>query len=404
MEFLVGRQAILDRNCHTFGYELLYRENVKNNTSFSSLDGNTVTNRVIINTFLNLGIDRIAKNGRVFINFTRDLIVQRLYEALPKEKIVVEILEDVMAEDEVVEAVKDAKKQGYTIALDDFVFMEHLEKLVALADIIKIDFLELSKEEIKKQVEIYKKYNLKLLAEKVEDEDTFKFALDLGFSYFQGYFFQKPVIEAKTDIAPYQMSILKAMAVVNNPESEPEELIKIISGDIYLHTKILAFVNSPFFGLKHKINTIKAAVGILGLRRVKEWLNIMYVSKLSEEKPEELIILSSVRAKMASFLAPYFSLDEDDAYLLGMFSLMDSILNLPMEIVLKEFDYLSEELKAALTGKENNYKKLLDFIKMFEFGDFDRAYEIVKDTSLNIEKVNDYYFKSIEFADSIYSA
>ena len=403
MEFLVGRQAILDRNCHTFGYELLYRENVKNNTSFSALDGNTVTNRVIINTFLNLGIDRIAKNGRVFINFTRDLIVQRLYEALPKDKIVVEILEDVMAEEEVIEAVKDAKKQGYTIALDDFVFMEHLKELVALADIIKIDFLELSREEIKKQVEIYKKYDLKLLAEKVEDEDMFKFALDLGFNYFQGYFFQKPVIEAKTDIAPYQMSILKAMAIVNNPESEPEELIKIISGDIYLHTKILAFVNSPFFGLKHKINTIKAAVGILGLRRVKEWLNIMYVSKLSEEKPEELIILSSVRAKLASFLAPYFSLDEDNAYLLGMFSLMDSILNLPMEVVLKEFDYLSEELKAALTGRENKYKKLLDFIKMFEFGDFDRAYEIVKNTSLNIEQVNDYYFKSIEFADSIYS-
>jgi len=404
MEFLVGRQAMLDRNCHTFGYELLYRENIKNNTSFSALDGNTATNRVIINTFLNLGIDRIAKNGRVFINFTRDLIVQRLYETLPKEKVVVEILEDVAAEDEVVEAIKDAKKQGYMIALDDFVFMEHLEKLVALADIIKIDFLELSRDEIKKQVEIYKNYNLKLLAEKVEDEETFKFALDLGFSYFQGYFFQKPVIEAKTDIAPYQMNILKAMAIINNPESEPEELIKIISGDIYLHTKILAFVNSPFFGLKHKINTIKAAVGILGLKRVKEWLNIMYVSKLSEKKPEELIILSSVRAKLASFLAEHFSVDEDDAYLLGMFSLMDSILNLPMEIVLKEFDYLSEDLKAALTGKENNCKKLLDFIKMFEVGDFDRAYEIVKDTSLDIEQVNDYYFKSIEFADSIYSA
>lgn len=404
MEFLVGRQAILDRNCHTFGYELLYRENIKNNTSFSALDGNTATNRVIINTFLNLGIDRIAKNGRVFINFTRDLIVQRLYETLPKEKVVVEILEDVAAEDEVVEAIKDAKKQGYMIALDDFVFMEHLEKLVALADIIKIDFLELSRDEIKKQVEVYKNYNLKLLAEKVEDEETFKFALDLGFSYFQGYFFQKPVIEAKTDIAPYQMNILKAMAIINNPESEPEELIKIISGDIYLHTKILAFVNSPFFGLKRKINTIKAAVGILGLKRVKEWLNIMYVSKLSEKKPEELIILSSVRAKLASFLAEHFSVDEDDAYLLGMFSLMDSILNLPMEIVLKEFDYLSEDLKAALTGKENNCKKLLDFIKMFEVGDFDRAYEIVKDTSLDIEQVNDYYFKSIEFADSIYSA
>ncbi len=404
MEFLVGRQAILDRNGHTFGYELLYRENVKNNSSFSNLDGNTVTNRVIINTFLNLGIDRIARSGRVFINFTRDLIVQRLYEALPKERVVIEILEDVMAEEDVVAAVKDAKKQGYTIALDDFVFMEHLKSLVELADIIKIDFLELTKEEIKKQVEIYKKYNLKLLAEKVEDEETFKFAIDLGFDYFQGFFFQKPTIEAKRDIAPYQMSILKALAIANDPNSDIEDLIKLISGDIYLHTKILAFVNSPFFGLKRKVTTIKEAVGLLGLRRVKEWLNIMYVSKLSEDKPEELIVLSAVRAKFASFLAEYFSLDENDSYLLGMFSLMDSILNLPMEIVLKEFDYLCDDLKDALLGKNNDFKNLLDFIKMFENGDFDRAYSIVEHTSLNIENVNDYYFKAIEFADSIYSS
>ncbi len=404
MEFLVGRQAILDKNGHTFGYELLYRESIDKNNSASKINGNEATNRVIINTFMNLGIDKIAKRGRVFINFTRDLIIEKIYKALPRDKIVVEILEDVMAEPEVVKSIKNAKNEGYTVALDDFVFLEHLKEFVKLADIIKVDFRELSQEEIKKQVELYKRYNLRLLAEKVEDEEEFEFAKQLGFSYFQGYFFQKPTIEAKSSIAPVQTSILKAISIVNNPKSDVEDLLELLSGDVYLHTKILAFVNSPFFGLKNKVNDVKKAVNILGFSRVKEWINIMYISKLAEEKPEELIILSSIRAKFASFLAENFSADENDAYLLGMFSLMDSILNLPMEIVLKEFDYLSEDLKAALTGKDNNYKKLLDFIKMFEAGDFDKAYEIVKDTSLDIEKVNDYYFKSINFADNIYSA
>ena len=404
MEFLVGRQAILDKNGHTFGYELLYRESIDKNNSASKINGNEATNRVIINTFMNLGIDKIAKRGRVFINFTRDLIIEKIYKALPRDKIVVEILEDVMAEPEVVKSIKNAKNEGYTVALDDFVFLEHLKELVKLADIIKVDFRELSQEEIKKQVELYKRYNLRLLAEKVEDEEEFEFAKRLGFAYFQGYFFQKPTIEAKSSIAPVQTSILKAISIVNNPKSDVEDLLELISGDVYLHTKILAFVNSPFFGLKNKVNDVKKAVNILGFSRVKEWINIMYISKLAEEKPEELIILSSIRAKFASFLAENFSADENDAYLLGMFSLMDSILNLPVEIVLKEFDYLSEDLKAALTGKDNNYKKLLDFIKMFEAGDFDKAYEIVKDTSLDIEKVNDYYFKSINFADNIYSA
>ncbi len=404
MEFLVGRQAILDRNGHTFGYELLYRESFMKNNSSSSVDGNAATNRVVINAFFNLGIDRIAKNGRVFINFTRDLIVQRLYDALPKEKVVIEILEDVMAETEVVEALKDAKKQGYMIALDDFVFEEHQKSLVEIADIIKIDFLELSKEEIKREVELYKQYNLKLLAEKVEDKETFQFALDLGFSYFQGFFFQKPTIEAKSDIAPYQMNILRAIAVANDPKSDIEDLIELISGDVYLHTKILVYVNSPFFGLKRKIDTIKSAVNILGVNKIKEWLNIMYVSKLAEDKPEELIILSAVRAKFASLLAESFGVDSNDAYLLGMFSLMDSILNLPMTVVLREFDYLHDDLKGALTGKENNCKRLLDFIKMFENGNFENAYDIVRQTSLDIENVNGHYFKAIEFADTIYSS
>ncbi len=404
MEFLIGRQAILDRRKRTFGYELLYREDITNNSSSSNLSGNAVTNRVIINAFLNLGINRIAKKGRVFINFTKDLIVQKLYKVLPKDKMIIEVLEDVLAEESVIASLKDAKNQGYTVALDDFVFAEEKLELVELADIIKIDFLEMSKEDIKKEVKKYKKYyNVKLLAEKIEDEDIFKFALNLGFDYFQGFFFQKPTIEAKNDIAPYQMSILRALSMVNNPKSSMEELIELISGDVYLHTKILAFVNSPFFGLKKRVDKIKNAVYLLGMNTVREWLNIMYISKLSERRPEELIVLSTVRAKFAHFLSKYFFVEANNAYLLGMFSLMDSLLNLPMEIVLEECNYLSDDLKAALKGEDNNCKKLLDFIKMFENGDFDSAYEAMNILSLSIADVNNYYLKALEFADNIYN-
>ena len=403
MDFLIGRQAILDRKGKVFGYELLYRENPSMKTSQTNLDGDTATLRVVVNTFLNLGLDKVAKKGRIFINFTEDLITEKLFETLPKERIVIEVLETVKAKQEVIKALKEAKLNGYTIALDDFVFEEDLQELVKLADIIKIDFLELSKEEIKKEVEKYKKYNLKLLAEKVETEEDYKFALNLGFDYFQGFFFEKPEIETKKDVPAYQASLIKALRIVNDPSSQIEDLIELISGDFYLNSKFLSLVNSPFFGLRNKITSIKKAVTLLGEAKTRKWLNILYISKLAENKPEELAILSTVRAKFASLLAENFSVDEENAYMLGMYSLIDSLLELPMEKALKEFDYLNEDIKEALLGKDNIYKQLLDFIILYEKGDFDKAKEIMDKFNLTPQNINLYYFEAVEFADNIYT-
>ncbi len=402
MNFLVGRQAILDRNGNTFGYELLYREQFQHNKANNDINGNVATNRIIVNTFINLGIDKIAKLGRVFINFTKDLIVERIYESLPQDKIIVEVLEDVAADEKVIESLKNAKIKGYKIALDDFVFYDHLKELVELADIIKIDFLELTKEEIIKQVQLYKPYKLRLLAEKVEDNEEFQFALDLGFEYFQGFFFQKPTIEIKKDIAPYQTTLLRALSIVNDPTSDIDELIDLISGDLYLHTKLLAFINSPFFGLKTNITSIKSTVTLIGLLRLKEWLNIMYVSKLAENRPEELIISSTTRAKFASLLAEYFNVDENNAYLMGMFSLMDSILNVPMDMILEDFAYLDKEVKDALLGKDNKYKKLLDFVRFFESGNFEIIQDMIEKLNISKEELNKKYLYAIAFADNIY--
>ncbi len=402
MEILIGRQAILDRNNRTFGYELLYREPSTYPASRTGLDGNTATSRVIVNAFINLGIDKIAKNGVVFINFTKDLIIERAWEMLPREKVVIEVLEDVPAEDEIVKSLLDAKKQGYKIALDDFVFLEHLEELVKLADIIKVDFLGLSKDKIIEEVKKYKKFNITLLAEKVETKEDHKFALELGFQLFQGFYFTKPVIDQKKELAPYQANILKALKVINDPSSETEDLVDIISGDIYMSTKLMSLINSPYFGVKTRIKSVKKAVSLLGFEKTKEWLNILLISKLAEKKPQELAVLSTVRAKFSKLLSEQLNLDEDNAYYLGLYSLIDTILSTSMEQIIKELEFLDEEVKKALLGEENKCRELLDFIINFENGDFDRVEEFIKKNNLDREDVSKLYIEAIQFADALY--
>ena len=402
MEILIGRQAILDRRNRTYGYELLYRETITKNESKTDLNGNTATGRVIVNAFLNLGIDKLVKKGRVFINFTRDLIIDRVWEMLPKEKVVIEVLEDVMAEEEILKSLSDAKKQGYKIALDDFVFLEHLEELVELADIIKVDFLELPRDKIVKEAEKYKKFNAILLAEKVETEQDHKFALELGFELFQGFYFTKPVIEQKRELAPYHANILKALKIVNDPNSEIEDLIDIISSDLYLNTKLLSMINSPYFGIKTTVKTAKKAISLLGFKKTKEWLNILLISRLAEDKPQELAVISTVRARFSKLLSKPLGLNEDDAYYLGLYSLIDAILCTDIKQILKEIDFLDNEVKDALLGKENSYREPLDFIINYENGYFERVEEFIKAHKLDKENLNKLFIDAVQFADSIF--
>ncbi len=398
MECIIGRQAIIDRYGKTYGYELLYR----GSETAGDIGGEVATNRVIVNTFINIGVEKVAGDGRLFINFTRDLIVERLFEALPPDRVVIEVLEDVAAEDEVIEALKDAKGAGYTIALDDFVFEHHLNRLVEIADIVKVDFLALSKDEIEKEVKKYARYpKIRLLAEKVENYEDYTFALSRGFHYFQGYFFQKPRLTIKKELSPHQGSVLRAMEL--SVKGDKEKLIELISGDVYLHSKILSFVNSPLFGLKRKIKSVREAVNLLGLRRVREWLNIMYVARLAEDKPNELVVLSTLRAKFMSLLSYKFSTDSENAYLAGMFSLMDSILDIPMEDVLKECNYLDEEVKNALLGKQNRYFDQLNLIVAIENQRTETVNEIMKKYGLNVDEINRSFFEAVEFAHTVYS-
>ncbi len=190
--------------------------------------------------------------------------------------------------------------------------------------------------------------------------------------------------------------------MVNDPNSEIEDLIDIISSDLYLNTKLLSMINSPYFGIKTAVKTAKKAISLLGYKKTKEWLNLLLISKLAEDKPEELAVISTVRARFSKLLSEPLELDEDDAYYLGLYSLIDTILSVKIEQIINELNFLEKEVKDALLGKKNPYRELLDFIINFENGDFDKAEEFIKKHKLDKENINTLYIDAIQFADSIY--
>ena len=198
MDIYVARQPIFNQEKKIFGYELLFRDSMEN--VFSGIDGNTATSKVLSNSFLNIGIDKLIGKGVAFINFTKELLVSQLPKMFPSDQLVIEVLEDVDAEDEVVKSCIEMAEQGYTIALDDFFYNEGLEPLIAVANIIKFDLRATPLDEISELIDKLSGYNLKFLAEKVETYEEFDQALKMGFEYFQGYFFSKPQIISSKDI------------------------------------------------------------------------------------------------------------------------------------------------------------------------------------------------------------
>lgn len=198
MNAFIARQPIFDCNNNVFGYELLFRNGSQN--FYNSLDGNAATLNVISNTFYSLGVDTVTNGKKAFINFTEELLKREIATLLPPELVIVEILENIEPTDEIISVCKKLKDKGYTLALDDFVFDTKYNKLIELADIIKVDFTITKGYERRNIISKINSNKIKFLAEKVENIDEFREAQSYGYSYFQGYYFSKPVILSGKDM------------------------------------------------------------------------------------------------------------------------------------------------------------------------------------------------------------
>jgi c-di-GMP-related signal transduction protein len=408
MEVFVARQPIFNVKEEIFAYELLYRSSQVN--EFPLINGDQATADVIINSFLNIGIDKLSGGKPCFINFTENLLRLRLPTYFRPREIVVEILETVEPSSELIDICRELKSLGYQIALDDFAFHEDnpfAKELLRHTDIIKVDFLATPRDMRERIEREAKKLKLRMVAEKVETREEFEDARRRGYDYFQGYFFEKPTIVSTHDIPTYFHSYYEMVHNLSTAEPSIELISNLIEKDLSLSYKLLRLINSPAFRPKHKINSIRQATVLLGLNEIQKWVYVLAVRESSLEKKavqKETIRICLIRAKLAESIAALRKKEALNAqyFLTGMFSMMDSILGASMEVILTDLP-LQDEIGDALRGIENPLKEVLDLAIAVEKADWQAISD--KSRSLDIEEKDLFriYAESVAWVHSLLS-
>ena len=348
MDIFIARQPVFTPQRRVFGYELLYRGTV--DSSLKNTSGNKATTSVLTSAFLTEGVDKITGGKPCFVNFTRDLLLQNVPASFPQSLVIVEILEDVPPTAEIVDIVKELRNSGYSIALDDFVYSPSLEPLLQLANIIKFDFRISSVDTIQKTIHRLARYQLKYLAEKIETYSEFHTASKMGFSYFQGYFFCKPERIRIKEIDSSKIHLIALLAEVNKKSTTVRKIEQLIKNDVGMTYKLLRYINSAYFYRINRIESVSHAITYLGEREMKRFIVLMLISQLATDKPDELINLALTRAKMCELLAKEssFKEHEEEIFLLGLFSLLDAMLDTPMAEICEHLS-LSQDLTEALS-------------------------------------------------------
>jgi c-di-GMP-related signal transduction protein len=406
MEVFVARQPIFTDREEIFAYELLYRNN--HNNHFPEINGEEATAEVIINSFLNIGIDELSDGKPCFINFTEKLLLLKLPTYFRPREIVVEILETVEPSKEIVEICTELKSLGYKIALDDYVFNgdnQYSFQLLSLVDIIKVDFLTTSPEMRRNIETIAKQLKIKLLAEKVETYLDFDNAKKAGYDYFQGYFFAKPLIVSTHDIPIYFQSYFKVIQSLNQTEPNIENITELIEHDLSLSYKLLKLINSPAFRPRHKINSIRQAIVLLGLIEIQKWIYVLAVRESSGSKkdiPKEVVGLCLTRAKMSEKIATISqkSSSTSEYFITGMFSLMDTLLSMPMDKILKDLP-LDDQICGALNGNNNLLKNVLDLAVAVEKGNLSDVSSMCQILDVSEDEIYHQYFESMKWSKHV---
>ncbi|NOY62201.1 MAG: HDOD domain-containing protein [Gammaproteobacteria bacterium] len=368
--FYIGRQPIYNRNLKIYGYELLFRSSEENQASV--VDADAATSQLISNTFVELGLDRIVGAHHAFINLTRSFIVGDYPLPAAESQIVLEVLEDIEVDDVLIEALRDLSQRGYRIALDDFIYHERLRPLVEVADLIKIDVLAMDRDTVKRHVTELREYDVELLAEKVETQDELDFCRQLGFDYFQGYFLCHPNIIKGKRLPVGRASVLHLLAQLQDPNVDIDSLEEIISSDLSLSYRLLRYINSAFFALPKRVESIRSAVVYLGVRTIKMWATMSALTGIGENS-YELLLTSMIRAKMCEGLAQATQQAHPETFFtVGLLSALDALLEMPMDEVLAYMP-MSDEVAEALTSHSGEAGHALRCALTYEQADWDRA-------------------------------
>ncbi len=391
----IARQPIFDRKEQVYAYELLYRSDAVNRANVENDEYATL--KVIANGLL-IGLQRLTTGKRAFIHFNHQLLVGQIPLLFPKDLLGVEIFEQVEPGERLIRVLDRIKKAGYLMVMDDFVFDEPYRQLLQFADMIKVDFLVNSPEKIQLIAREAASRKLTLVAEKIETREEYNEALALGFHYFQGFFFQKPDLVSRQEMPGYKLHYLYILKKIHKPVLELEAIEEIIKRDVSLTYKLLRFINSASFGFRVTVRSVRHALNLLGKREIKKWLTIIVMSGIGQQKPPELVNAAVIRARLCELIATNFKLRQKpaEAFLTGIFSMMDAFMDRPLEEILEELP-LEDHVKAALLGKDDPSGNPLEVVKAFEKAQWEDLTRHSTQLKLEEEKLARLYLEAVEW-------
>lgn len=389
----VARQPIFDRREQVFAYELLFRDGLEN-AFHGDVDE---ASRATLDRSLLMGLDVLCDGRRAFVNCTRDTLLHGLITLLPPAITVVEILESVTADAEVLAACRSLKKAGYTLALDDYVPDDRRDPFTEIADIIKVEMLLTTPEQRVELMKRFAPWRCRMLAEKVETRAEFLHARDLGFSYFQGYFFRRPEILSTRDVPANRLNYIRMLQEVSRPELNMPAIETLVKAEAAVCYRLLRYLNSTAFAFRNEIHSVRHALTILGERDLRRWVRLVATVGAGQDKTTDLVLAALVRGRFAELLAPSIPHGESDLFLMGLLSLIDAMLDMPMKGILQRIS-LDQPTKQVLLGEPSPLESVFQLILSHESGDWKKAAKLSRDLGLDAEAVADHYWDAQTWA------
>lgn len=407
MDLYMARQPIFNRKKSVFGYELLFRDGIQ--SCFPEVDGAMATSCVLSQSFLGSDIDQIVQKKKALINFPQNLLINRTPLLFSKERLIVEILETVIPTSEVIEALKDLFLQGYVLTLDDFIFSMEYKPIYPFIKIIKIDIRETPFDQVSHIRDALKSYPIKYLAEKVEKQEEFQRCLDLGFDYFQGYFFCEPETISSKRVSSQRLPLIQLLAEIAQEEIRIPEIERIIAHDVTISYGLLRYINSAFLFRGQEISSIRQALLRLGDAGIRRFIPILAMSHIGLGKPSELIRTGVVRAKFCEMLSmdlskanSGFRNEASEWFLTGLFSVIGAILDEPIETILAKIS-ISLNIRMALSKNMGPMADGLALIKGYETGDWDQWINFANRLKIPADSIPGIYWDAVSWADELTS-
>ena len=394
----VARQPIFDMRSEIYGYELLYRSNLDN--WYQAGDAELASLSVLSNSAFVFGVEAMAGKGKAFVNFTRTALIKDYARVLPAQKLVVEVLEGIQADDEVRAACMRLKSDGYLLALDDWDPHGPTGSLVDLADIIKIDFMMFDEERRKQLGEQLTRRGIALLAEKVETAEDAQQARDFGYEYVQGYFYARPEIKVGARSSGFKPHRLQLLGVLNGSDPDLDRIEDLLRHDPALSFQIISYLNSASFGLRSRVTSIRQAIFMLGQAGIRTWATVVILADAGSDRPNELIVTSVARGRFCELVGRAVGLEarQHDLSLLGLFSMIDAIVGRELEPTL-EAVCLPADVAAAIRGEPGIFSDLLNLARAYERADWPSVLQLVERVGLPISDVPSIYLDAVEWGN-----